>query len=97
MKSPKQKDMEQNNIDNYLKPLENIRQVDAPPFLYTRIKKKIEDETRIRVPVKIAWGLTSACCLLLLFNIYVVVHEYSHRKNDLVQQFQLMHDNNLYK
>jgi hypothetical protein len=60
------------NSDNMLDLLEQVKRVEAPPFLYTRIEARLG---AIREPrVRMKWILASSLsfAMLLLFNLYVV-------------------------
>lgn len=60
------------NIDDKLDALKRIREVDAPPFLFTRIRQRINNLDNIAAPVKWKWAfvLTSIAIIALNVSIY---------------------------
>ena len=88
------------NIDNKLDKLKNIRGVDAPPFLFTRIKERIDSIGN--TPVSTQWKLAFvlAALLILALNTGVLVQS-SERENknsitDVVSSMQLSSSNDFY-
>jgi len=60
------------NIDKKLAVLQQIKQVDAPPFLLTRIWQQIETLGNVAAPVKWKWAFAASSILILAFNIAVL-------------------------
>ena len=61
------------NIDNKLDILKQIKQVDAPPFLLTRIRQQIENLSNVEVPVKWKWAFAVSSVLILALNISILL------------------------
>lgn len=59
------------NIDNKLDLLKQIKEVDAPPFLLTRIRQQIENLSNVEAPVKWKWAFAASAILILALNISV--------------------------
>ena len=53
--------------------LEQIKKVDAPPFLLTRIKQKIENAQQASFSKGLSWSLVISLCMMLLLNIAVMI------------------------
>ncbi len=53
--------------------LEQIKKVDAPPFLLTRIKQKIENIQQASFSKGLSWSLVISLCMMLLLNIAVMI------------------------
>ena len=55
---------------NYnLEQLKKVRQVEVPPFVFTRIEARIEKQEQVEMPRQWAFGLSLACSILLVINI----------------------------
>jgi hypothetical protein len=52
-----------------LEELKKVRQVEVPPFVFTRIEAEIEKQEYVEMPRQWAWGLSLACSILLVINI----------------------------
>jgi hypothetical protein len=88
------------NIEEKLKKLSEIKQVDAPPFLFTKIEQSIKNlqEKKVKPIFKFAYaGLATS---ILILNITVIIQYYKvEKKNNLevlVQNMQLQNQNNFY-
>jgi hypothetical protein len=88
------------NIDKKLESLKNIQPVDAPPFLYTRIKQEIDSSIGEKAPAN--WRLAFATIAILIFslNISILLNTSSTKKNDgidgVVSSMGLSNSNDLY-
>jgi hypothetical protein len=88
------------NIDNKLDKLKNIRRLDAPPYLFTRIKERIDSMGD--VPVSTQWKLAFAMAALLILTLNTrIVFQSSDRekKNNItgvVSAMQLSPSNDFY-
>jgi hypothetical protein len=83
-----------NSIDQYLN---EIEKVEAPPFLFTRIKQKMETVRTSHVSLKLAWGAGSALLLVLVLNIAVINFTSQREEQNMVVEMHLNTDNSLYK
>lgn len=81
--------------------LSQIQQVEAPPFLFTRIQQKIKEAEENRLSPKWAWTLGIAVLLFMTLNIAVFSlnsRENKHNyEQEMAQSFQLLPNNTLYK
>lgn len=60
------------NIDNKLDVLKEIKEVDAPPFLLTRIRQQIQSLQDAPAPVKWKWAFAVSTILVLALNISIL-------------------------
>lgn len=90
--------MSEEHINDPLKPLEQIREVEPSPFLFTRIRQAVETRRLERIsPVKATLaGL--AFCLLLLLNTLVLLRSTGPVKPErqTTSAFGLLPQNSLY-
>lgn len=59
------------DIDNKLNMLGQIKKVDAPPFLITRINEQINSNSKIIAPVK--WNLVFAITTIFILTLNVSI------------------------
>jgi hypothetical protein len=59
------------NIDNKLDVLKNIKKVDAPPFLLTRVKQQIDNLSNVEAPVKWKWAFALASVIIMMLNVTI--------------------------
>lgn len=57
------------NIDNKLNLLKQIKEVEAPPFLLTRIRQRIQNFDDVEAPVSWKWAFAITSVLILVLNI----------------------------
>jgi hypothetical protein len=76
--------------------LGQIQKVDAPPFLLTRIKQKIENTHNSNFSPRLAWSLAMAVVLVLLLNLGVIISKTSHT-DSLADTMNLLPKNTLYR
>lgn len=60
-------------IDDKLDQLKQIKQVDAPPFLLTRIRQQIQNLGDVEAPVNWKWAFALTSVLILALNISILV------------------------
>lgn len=86
-------------MENFLKPLESIKQVEAPPFLYTRIQQRIQKELSDHFSLQTAYSIAAIFVVLFALNILIMVNNRtsSVEVNNIAMSFHLMPDNNLYQ
>jgi DNA integrity scanning protein DisA with diadenylate cyclase activity len=86
-------------MEDFLKPLELIKQVEVPSFLFTRIKQKIQNELNGRISMKTAYSMLACFFILLSINVFVVVSNNKTKSaaTNIGESFQLLPNNNLYK
>ncbi len=56
-----------------LTPLDRIARVDAPPFLLTRIRQKIDESSRTRISPTFQWIVGIAAVLFLALNTFAIL------------------------
>ncbi len=61
------------NIDTKLDLLKQISEVDAPPFLLTRIRQQIQNMANAEAPVKWKWAFALTSIIILLFNFSILL------------------------
>lgn len=80
--------------------LSDIKSVDAPPFLWTRIQQKIKVEQENRLSPAFAYLLGLSFLLLIGFNVLVITQKTHHaasESNNIAQTMNLLPNNELYK
>lgn len=85
------------NIDD----LNKIKEVEVPPFLFTRIQQKIEsskNETGNLSKV-VRWSVSLALAFIIFLNINLIVNYNKDSANvkSFAQSMDLITDNSLYK
>lgn len=83
---------------NYSTMLGNIKRVDAPPYLLTRIQEKVKTHPEIKVGM--GWVLAGSMSLVmvLLMNVVIInrnIAKYKKTQNIIVSM-NLVADNTLY-
>jgi hypothetical protein len=61
------------DLDKKLDALQQIKEVDAPPFLYTRIQQQIHNLQQLEAPAKWKWAFAFSTLLILLINISIMI------------------------
>lgn len=90
------------NIDNKLDLLKQIKEVDAPPFLLTRIRQQIQNLDNAAAPVKWkgAFAITSVAILLLNISIFFKPANTTESKTTgietVINSMNLASNNNIY-
>ncbi|EOR94467.1 hypothetical protein ADIARSV_2313 [Arcticibacter svalbardensis MN12-7] len=62
------------NMDDKLDLLKQIKEVDTPPFLLTRIRQRIETLYDVEAPVKWKWTFAVASFAILVLNISIFLN-----------------------
>ena len=60
------------NIDNKLDALKKIKQVEAPPFLLTRIKQQIQNRGNVPAPVKWKLAFAATAFIIIALNMSIL-------------------------
>ncbi len=88
------------NIDNKLDALKKIKQVEAPPFLLTRIKQQIQNLGNAPAPVKWKWAFAASTIIILALNFSIFLTRSGSDKNagieTVVSSLHLSNTNALY-
>jgi hypothetical protein len=84
---------------NQIALLKKVRQVEAPPFMLTRIEAKLRAIEAERLPVSWQWAGALTFMLLVLFNVSAMRTERTaspDATSQLVESLQLHPSNQLY-
>lgn len=90
------------NIDEKLNLLKQIKEVDAPPFLLTRIRQRIDSLGNAEAPVKWKWAFALTSVAILALNTFILLtSSTSATKNNagvenVVKAMNLSTQNDLY-
>lgn len=81
--------------------LKEIRQVDAPPFLLTRIRQRLNIYAAAQAPVSWKWALVLTGIVVLAFNISILFNTAGNKEKntgiqDVLITMQLSPANELY-
>lgn len=91
--------MKNNNIDKQLDLLKQVKRVETPPFLLTRIRQKAQQkEAETMLSPQLVWGITASFVVLFLINIAVVSTQFSAPVQDisLLESMNLLPNNTIY-
>ncbi len=90
-------------INSEIDLLKQIKHVDAPPFLFTRIKQSIDGMTYMEAPKQWKWALGLSVGIVLVLNLSVLLQAEKMalklRKSNtqlIVQSMNLITNNTLY-
>lgn len=88
------------DTDDQFDVLKKIREVDAPPFLLTRIRERIHPPADGPVSVQWKWGFALAGLAVLVLNIAIVLKTTGGQTNsqldNLISSLHLSSQNSLY-
>ena len=88
------------NADDQLNGFKKIRKVDEPPFLYTRIRARIDALTDAPAPVQWVWTFATAFVLLVALNTGILLTATTTQTGngvaDVVNTMQLAPSNDIY-
>ena len=62
-----------NHTHDDLSPLDSITRVEAPPFLLTRIRQKIDESNRTRISPTFQWVIGITAVLFLALNTVAIL------------------------
>ena len=90
--------MKETDLNTELQQLETIQSADVPPFLFTRIEQRIQNEMLNLVTPKLKWALSGAVLVLFTLNVLLISKYRSHSNNgtNLAKTMQLLPNNNFY-
>jgi hypothetical protein len=88
----------QQNSDPFSQ-LENIHPIEAPEFLLTRIRQKIQFRKNNKVQPIWAWSIATTLLLVVALNVYVVILSTSKKEEatNWHKTMNLVNDNSLYQ
>lgn len=91
------------NIDERLESLKKINKVDAPPFLFSRIKADINSayDMRTEAPVQWKWSFALTAIAIIILNFSIMFKTNSTETNndaieEVVNTMHLSNNNDLY-
>ncbi len=88
------------NIDNKLDALKKIKQVEAPPFLLTRIKQQIRNLENAPAPIQWTWAFAVSAVVIITLNLSVFFSSNITTKSNgietVISTMQLSNTNALY-
>jgi hypothetical protein len=89
--------MDMNTIDD-ISILDTIQKVEAPLFLLTRIRQKIEDSAKIRFSPALQWMIGIACIIVMVINTIAVltIIQKSTSNSSLAQAMNLLPTTSIY-
>lgn len=87
------------NIEEKLNRLSNINQVDAPPFMFTRIQQKINELIPQEAPSYFKWIYAFSAMIIIVLNIATFNLNKTNSESNLesiATEMQLKNNNNFY-
>jgi hypothetical protein len=78
--------------------LNQIKQVDAPPFLFTRIQQQIDNGSRYFFSKRLAWSLGVSFAIVVIMNVALLSYnaKINRTNTNLAEVMDLMPNNSLY-
>ena len=78
--------------------LGKVSKVDAPPFLFTRIKAKIENKFANKITPKWLWASSLGLILLIMINLSLIKNYTADQsqKENLAEKLNILPNNTLY-
>jgi hypothetical protein len=83
------------NIDNKLDLLKNIKKVDAPPFLLTRVKQQIQNLSNVEAPVKWKWAFAMTAVIIMMLNMTIFLNSSVTSEKETTGVENVINDMNL--
>ena len=90
------------DVDNKLNLLKQVKVVEAPPFLLTRIRQQIQNLNDIEAPVKWKWTFAITSVVILVLNVSVFFKQADSKTENttaietVVSSMNLSTKNNIY-
>ncbi|MFZ1751349.1 MAG: hypothetical protein WAU01_14210 [Saprospiraceae bacterium] len=90
------------NIENKLDLLKQIKEVDAPPFLLTRIRQQIQNLNNVEAPIQWKWAFALTSVAIVALNISIFFTSVSATTEDttgietVINSMHLSTTNNIY-
>lgn len=79
--------------------LQNIEQVEAPIFLFTKIQARISQELEALIPVKYVWAAAFSLMILLVLNVWTMQEATIQTKDNIavmMEEMDLIPNNSFY-
>ncbi len=86
-------------MEDFLKTLESIKQVETPSHLYMRVQQKIKNKLNNSVSMRTAYSMAASLIFLIVLNSIIVMDSNKTKVTDsnIAESYQLLPSNNLYK
>lgn len=88
------------NLDKKLEKLKQITPVDAPPFLFTRIREQLPARISVDASAQWKWTFAATAVVILVLNTAIALKSTDAKKDsglqDLISHMHLSSSNNLY-
>lgn len=89
------------NVDKKLDLLKQVKEVDVPPFLLTRIRQRIQSLGDKEAPVKWKWAFAFSAIVLLALNLSILFKQTGNEEKkagieEVVTTMHLSTSNELY-
>lgn len=91
------------NIEERLDSLKLIKKVDAPPYLYTRIKARIDSANQLysTAPVQWRWAFAVTATAIIILNVSIMfqTNDIEYKRDgikEIINDMHLSSDNNFY-
>ncbi len=85
-------------MDKKLDLLSQIKTVETPSFLLTRIMQKVENQRNSQFSLRVSWAWGFSLFLIVSLNIAVLVEtQSSNSKENIAQKMSLLPQNDFYK
>jgi len=85
-------------MENDFDILKNIKLVNAPDFLFTRIISKIENRLAIKISKGAAISWSVSLVIVVIVNVTVLLSQSQTTKQEtMIESMNLLPDNNLYE
>jgi hypothetical protein len=79
--------------------LQNIEQVEAPLFLFTKIQARISQELEASISIKYVWAAAFSLMILLVLNVWTMQDTTIQTKDNIavmMEQMDLIPNNSFY-
>lgn len=79
--------------------LQNIEQVEAPMFLFTKIQARISQQLEASISVKYVWAAVFSLMILLVLNVWTMQEATIQTKDNvavMMEEMDLLPDNSFY-
>ncbi len=84
-------------MEKELEILKTIKQVDAPPFLFTRIEEKIRVHASEYLNTKKTVLYLTGIVSVVVLNVWIIYGQKQESKQNIAAEMQLVESNQLYE
>lgn len=84
---------------DYLNKLEQIKEVDPSPYLYTRIQERIKENNLSKMPswLVYVWSFSIAVIVIINVSAIIISTKSTTTNNSLAKQMNLLPNYNIYQ